>query len=207
MKYRENFKLTYCGQPSYEVFNKNKGVRCNLTVKIITPDSLNANKIMDTTIITAKGYAKCDDKDVFNIETGKKIALARAESLAYHKAEVLIDKCVNDAYNFIDSAEKFANKSDYVQSHNKSYVKRKYGPCPTFKSINECDKKSSYKNQPRDSKGRFMPKENIFDCDHTSHGRIDDGFNDNCVKTETSFADSKVKGIQLKVNRNYSNKK
>lgn len=201
MKYRENFKLTYYGQPTYEVFNENKGVKCHLTVKIVTPDSLNANKIMDTTIITANGYAKCDDKDTFNIETGKRIALARAESLAYHKAEVLINKCVIDAYNFIDSAERFENKSNYVQSHNKSYIRSKYGPWPTIKKLNG---NSSYKNQPRDSMGRFLPKDKNVECNNQVVGNTND-----CSKnTEKTFiCDNKAKGITLKVHRNYSNKK
>lgn len=193
MKYRENFKLVYQGKPSYEINNERETVKCHLTVKIVTPDSLYANKIMDTTVITANGYSKCDDKDTFSVEVGKKIALARAESLAYHKAEVLINKCVYEAYNFIDSAEMFCEKSNFVQAHNRNYVRKNFGPWPTSTKLG-CEKKNtSYKNQPRDSMGRFMPKDNVNDC---------------CKTVEkTCENNNPSNGIALKINRNYSNKK
>lgn len=193
MKYRENFKLAYQGKPSYQIDEERKSVKCHLTVKIITPDSLYANKIMDTTVISANGYSKCDDKDKFDVNVGKKIALARAESLAYHKAEVLINQCVLDAYNFIDAAEIFADKSNFVQAHNKNYVTRNFGPWPTIKKLHSENKNTAYKNQPRDNMGRFMPKESANDCCKTAENTCDN-------KKQTV-------GITLKINRNYSNKK
>lgn len=194
MKYRENFKLTYVGQPSYQIDAEKKSVKCHLTVKIITPDSLFANKLMDTTVITANGYAKCDNTDKFNPEIGKRISLARAESLAYHKAQVLIRQCVNDAFNFIDAAEKFEDKSEFVQVHNKGYIQKSFGPKPTIKKMAKCceKKNDNYKNQPRDNMGRFMPKDNV---------KVD-----NNKTVEDSCRNNLNKGIMLTVRRNYHQK-
>ena len=194
MKYRENFKLAYQNKPSYQIDEENKSVKCHLTVKVITPDSLFANKIMDTTVITANGYAKCDDMDKFNHEVGKRIALARAESLAYHKAEVIIRNCAYDALKFIVASDKFEDKSNFVQVHNKQYIAKNFGPCPQIKKdVKCCEKKNdSYKNQPRDSMGRFMPKEEVKPCVNKTVGQP-------CCNKEK-------KGITLNVHRNYSKK-
>lgn len=174
-KFNENFKLVYYGEPRYEINYENKTVKCHLTVKIITPDSLYANKIMDTTLMSANGYAKCDNMDKFDVETGKRIALTRAESLAYHKAMVLIRKCTDDMLRIFEAAERFENKSKYVQKHNEHYIKANYGP-----RDEKCVKKNVC-TQPRDEKGRFLPKtEPVNDC---------------CKKSN---------GISIKINKKYS---
>ena len=193
MKYRENFKLAYENKPNYQVDEKKKSVKCHLTCKIIAPDSLHANKIMDNVIITANGYAKCDNKDVFNPETGKKIALARAESLAYHKAAVLIRQCAFDAEKFLDAAMDFEDKSDFVQEHNDCYIKRQF--CTTS---NCCDKK-------RDDKGRFVSGNDMWmNQNRDKNGR----FVKPCCTTvgvSGDFSENKPnKGKSLKINRTYS---
>lgn len=130
MKFRENFKLAYQNKPSYQVDKERKSVKCHLTCKIITPDSLFANKIMDNVVITANGYAKCDEQDNFDVNTGMKIALARAESLAYHKAKVLIMQCIKDIERFATAAFDFDEKSNFVRMHNDIYIKSNFGPWP-----------------------------------------------------------------------------
>lgn len=158
MKYRETFKLTYVGKPSYQIDYENQNVKCHLTVKIITPDALFSNKIMDTTVISTNGYSKCDENDIFNVEIGKKIALARAEEKIYLKAKNLINQAAKDAAVFARSAEKFEDKCYRVCAHNDDYVDQFcFASHPSNKN-KPCDNKCSKKEaQPRDAQGRFMP--------------------------------------------------
>jgi hypothetical protein len=208
MKYRENFKLAYNKKPSYQVDYDKKTVKCHLTCKIITPDAINSNKIMDSVVISANGYAKCDEHDTFSVEVGKKIALARAESLAYHKARVLINQCAEDAYAFVIAAEMFEDKSTFVEEHNENYIKRNFGPFEKKQPRNpkngqfmpknsDCDKKcydngitnDSYITQPRDENGRFAKKS----C-------CNDNENKQCCNKESK----NNKGISINITRTYS---
>lgn len=184
MKFRENFKLVYHNKPSYLIDEEKKTVKCHLTCKIVAPDALFANKIMDNTVITANGYAKCDERDEFDVTVGKKIALARAESLAYHKAVVLIRQCFDDIERFVVAALNFTDKSEFVQEHNEFYVSRNYGP------QKPCRKKHQNNNVTVDA-----PKQEcLHDCDK----------NKECSGKKCECDNKKDGKITLNVKRQYN---
>lgn len=72
----------------------------------------------------AIGIAKCSDGDTFDIEIGKKIARAKAESNMYGECFRYITECINTLQSkFIDPVKGFAKKATDVIIHNTGYLR------------------------------------------------------------------------------------
>lgn len=159
MNYRDEFKVSFVKQPAYYVDEKKKSVKCYLTCDIKTPNALYGNQIMNNTRISATGYAKCGSQDEFNVHTGKKIALARAEEKIYLKAKHMAKQAKKDAEVFIKAADKFEQKCYRVCAHNEDYIDQfclaTHPNYVTPKQIANSRKIA----QPRDAHGRYMSYE------------------------------------------------
>ena len=72
--------------------------------------------------ITTTGIAKCSNGDVFDIERGKRIALAKAENKAYRKASRHLFE-LQKHLSFLNSCiDKFLSKSFHQCSHNDDFI-------------------------------------------------------------------------------------
>lgn len=119
MKERQDFKLSFYKDFIKFFVNENdRTVCCVLKAKLYIP-SLCFHYQEEFTV---NGISKCHGDDVFDIERGKRIALAKAENKAYKVACKYVDKDVRDALNFIEKATYFLDKSDIQCDHNIEYI-------------------------------------------------------------------------------------
>lgn len=151
MKYRDDFKVKFTKKPDFTIDKENKTVKCYLSCDVMVPTGISGNQFMMNFRTFSKGYAKCDNKDTFNPEIGKKIALARAESKLYWKVRTAVKEARRDAKVFIGSADRFISKALRVIGHNEDYI-NKYCISKPEKNLKLSEKA---KNQSRDELGRF----------------------------------------------------
>jgi len=158
--YRDDFKVKFTKKPQYTIDEENKTVKCYLTCDVIVPTGISGNQFMYNFRTFAKGYAKCDNKDRFNPEIGKKIALARAESKIYWKVRTEVKNAVRDAKQFVLAGGKFISKAHRVIDHNNDYISNYTNPSKEFEIDVDEDLirkvfSAKAKSQPRDEQGRF----------------------------------------------------
>ena len=93
MKLNSNkIKIAFAKPKAYAEQRKNLA-KSLLTGILYIPENLaRALSLPTTSVVSAKGYAKCLEGDEFNPETGIKIAVARAESKIYVKTVAAIIK-------------------------------------------------------------------------------------------------------------------
>ena len=73
---------------------------------------------------TVIAYAKLNQADTFDVETGKKVARAKAESKAYHYYANLIDRTIGGQFadDIETVTEEFFDKAESVIEHNCKYL-------------------------------------------------------------------------------------
>ena len=142
--YRDDFKIKFDKEPEFIVDKEKKFVKCYLNGLVLTPTG-KEGQILENFRIFSKGYAKCSDKDKFNPEIGKKIALARAESRLYWKVKTIVKRAKIDAIKFLRGANKFIDKSLYVNEHTDFYTKNYPFPFENEEISNvNCTKQKNY---------------------------------------------------------------
>jgi hypothetical protein len=131
-------KLSF-GSPEYFVNESNKTVTCKLSFRLNPSDGTRYNsychallELSDAVLKeeesirdrwTVAETAKLDPADTFDVETGKKVARAKAESSAYKFMANKIAKVINGSYNVIACAcEEFIEKAAAVKNHNDEYL-------------------------------------------------------------------------------------
>jgi hypothetical protein len=113
-------------------------VVCNLGVSIFSPvarrkktknDSYGPYIFADIfngtrgNYMTVTSRAVLSDNDEFSVEKGKKIALAKAESMVYAKLAKALEKNFNDYANVMKAClDDFSNKAKRVEAHNAEYI-------------------------------------------------------------------------------------
>ena len=131
-------KLSF-GSPEYFVNESNNTVTCKLNFRLNPSDGTRYDSfcnalfelsdaalkeeesIRDRWTITET--AKLDPADTFDVEIGKKVARAKAESSAYKFMAKKIAKIIDNSYNVIvDSCEQFIEKAAGVKRHNDKYL-------------------------------------------------------------------------------------
>ena len=133
-----HFKLSFA-EPTFYVNENKKTVTCVMTVRpgikgdykmeyvinTIAREFLNgadydAFKHSFSTIATAK----LDPQDTFDIEAGKKVARAKAESKAYNFYARLVDRALYGRFiELLDSTtDEFFDKAASVIEHNDTYL-------------------------------------------------------------------------------------
>lgn len=70
------------------------------------------------------GQATVDPRDVYDFEAGKRIARAKAESLAYKKASKLFARICGRLTSIALAFMQFNEKSESVVNHNDEYLSR-----------------------------------------------------------------------------------
>lgn len=126
MKNIENIKLRF-SEPKFHIDETNKVVVCYLECKYNLPWLIDymITDVAGKLIIHAcntKGVAKCSPNDTFNINKGKKIALARAEQLAYRKVSNRLIPCFAYIDRLEEVIDKFIDKATNVINHNNYYI-------------------------------------------------------------------------------------
>ena len=69
------------------------------------------------------GVAYCSPEDTFDLEKGKKIALARAEAAAYNQMTEYIRGIRENLLALLEETDRFMNLSIRVRRGNKTFVK------------------------------------------------------------------------------------
>jgi hypothetical protein len=91
---------------------------------IVPPYSNDYNAPIDLPIevVEGVGVAKCCDEDVFDIERGKRIAMARAENNAYKNALKRLGKIYDHLLLYIKAIVNFEKKTIGQCTHNIDYI-------------------------------------------------------------------------------------
>lgn len=101
-------------------------VTCELLYYIEAPNEY--HQIFGFVVGKTLGVAKCHPDDTFSEETGRKIALAKAEAKAYLQAKREMEKRwanVIDTLNALeDMFSDFTEKAVRAAEHNKEYIER-----------------------------------------------------------------------------------
>jgi hypothetical protein len=131
-------KLSF-GLPEYFVNESNNTVTCKLSFRLNPSDGTRYNSYCNALFYlsdavlkeeesirdswTIAETAKLDPDDTFDVEIGKKVARAKAESSAYKFMAKKIAKIIDGSYNVIvDSCEQFIEKAAGVKRHNDEYL-------------------------------------------------------------------------------------
>lgn len=126
----ENFKLSV-NNIDYFVNEEKKCVTCRVNYVLKAADEtllllFGADCLVDNcdfgeAVATARVHAD----DVFDVETGKKVARAKAESLAYRQVVNYLDN-ITEVYSrkFMRPALMFIEKAEKVIDHNDEYLEQ-----------------------------------------------------------------------------------
>ena len=121
--------------PHYQVF-QDKVVKCNMECIIsdceelvyvnefrgypINIEALPDRKIVQSFSVTA--IAKCDPKDTFDIETGRRIAESRATIKALNIIDGLIDNTRQDLNNIKDKLRSYSIKTNLILNKENKHL-------------------------------------------------------------------------------------
>ena len=142
-----------------------------------------------------KGYAKCDEKDEFDPEVGKRIALARAESRLYWKARTEVNAAIKDAEKMIRGGKKFVSKAYRVMAHNEMYLGQY---CPPKKKSTSKLLSDKAKAQTRDEKGRFTACTKTETTCQNNNKATKQGYDKKCFENNKK---SNTGEIKIRINR------
>lgn len=123
--YRNDVKLSFNKESIVFFVNEDKKVvTCKMDAELLMPHKypIDGTIYLDNTFIKGVGVAKCCKEDVFDIERGKRIALAKAESNAYSKARNYTNKYVVELIQNLDILSDFDEKCLSCIEHNEDYI-------------------------------------------------------------------------------------
>ena len=105
---------------------KNMSVGCKIYFVIKGPnDVLNIiNMFADEDCYEATGQATVDPRDDYDFATGKRIARAKAESLAYKKASKLFARICGHLTSVALAFMQFNDRAEFVVDHNDTYLSK-----------------------------------------------------------------------------------
>ena len=194
-KYRDDFKIRFTRKPEFTIDANEKTVKCYLTGDVIVPTGLSGILFMENFRTFAKGYAKCDEKDEFDPEVGKRIALARAESRLYWKARTEVNAAIKDAEKMIRGGKKFVSKAYRVMAHNEMYLGQY---CPPKKKSTSKLLSDKAKAQTRDEKGRFTACTKTETTCQNNNKATKQGYDKKCFENNKK---SNTGEIKIRINR------
>ena len=97
---------------------RNNRIYCHYYYDIITKNKEKKNNNLQVAI----GYTDCDENEEFDFKRGTKIALAKAERIAYRQVYTRIKKIVNMMEEKLSEYNAFITKSKDIISHNGKYI-------------------------------------------------------------------------------------
>lgn len=123
---RGNIKVSYFDDPVFYINEPKRTVTCKLSARTFVPEenyfSGEAVVSMRPFTISEIATAKCHKNDTFDVERGKKIALAKAKSAVYLSAVHGVQKQIEQMNYLINAAEKFVDKGYRCIAVNEDYV-------------------------------------------------------------------------------------
>jgi hypothetical protein len=132
---RSDIKVSFINDKTRFYVNEKKGtVVCVVEAVVKTPINWDSCILVPNTFLTERGTAKCAPGDTFDVERGKRIALARAENNAYLAALKYIDKYMADIAFIVNAHEEFTDKAYRACAHNEDYIQSlSYEAHPEYK--------------------------------------------------------------------------
>lgn len=126
---RNNIKISF-EKPIYTVDEKNSVVVCTLRYKVNAPlivtiasrGTIHGSPWYMTQSV--KAVARVKDNDVFDVNVGRKVSLAKAENLAYSYVNEWAKSAFKSLCNASDAIVEFTRKATKVRAHNVEYIKR-----------------------------------------------------------------------------------
>lgn len=122
---RSDFKLSFTKSDTcFFVNEKNKTIECKMYGILIPPLTNSYRTPVDIFAekVEGVGIAKCCDEDVFDVERGKRIAMARAENNAYKNALKHLMGINEHLLLHIKAIANFEKKAIYQCLHNTDYI-------------------------------------------------------------------------------------
>lgn len=120
---RSDFKISFGSENTEFFVNEKKGtVVCILTGILDTPKDYDNSTWIPNKFFKEKGIAKCAEGDVFDVERGKRIALAKAENRIYLSALRYIESYIKPYEYVINAFNEFSDKAYHTCAHNDDYI-------------------------------------------------------------------------------------
>ncbi len=121
---RNNIKISF-EKPIYAVDEKNGVVVCTLRYNANAPNNvIYASKNTIYMTQSVKAVARVKDNDVFDVNVGKKVSLAKAENLAYSHVNEWAKTAFKSLCGASDAIVEFTRKANKVRAHNVEYIKK-----------------------------------------------------------------------------------
>ena len=132
---RDDFKLSFDKANTQFFVNEKKGiVTCVITADLDTPTRWESPVDISWRHFKGIGSAKCRPDDTFDVERGKRIALAKAENNIYNKAAQFLNEQLRHLFFFVEKITDFNAKRMQCCSHNNDYIKSIHDPAhPLYK--------------------------------------------------------------------------
>ena len=120
---RQKLKLSVYNTEFY-VNEKKKRVRCKMQFGIRgdIDTLLLIDMFNDRNCFEVMAEANTDPQDHFDVETGKKVARAKAESMAYKQLNNMLRRIALKTYYAMQDFMDFDIKADGVKEHNDKYL-------------------------------------------------------------------------------------
>jgi hypothetical protein len=120
---RDDFKISFRKNDVQFFVNEKKNiVMCVIEGELQSPYSWTSPVSIGYPNLKGKGVATCDSNDVFDVERGKRIALAVAENDVYSQAKTYLSNVLKELQFFTKKISDFKEKSDRCREHNKDYI-------------------------------------------------------------------------------------
>ena len=120
---RSDIKVSFNNEKTKFYVNEKKGtVVCSVEGSLLVPTNWDSCVLVPGATLVEKGIAKCAPEDTFDVERGKRIALARAENKAYLSALKHLDKFMEQIAFIVNAYEDFNDKAYHACAHNEDYI-------------------------------------------------------------------------------------
>ena len=120
---RDDFKLSFLkNKAQFFVNEKKRTVSCVVEGELQSPYNWKSSVSIGYPTLKGIGVATCKDGDVFDVERGKRIALAVAENDVYSQAKTYLSTVMKELQFFSRKISDFTAKSDRCREHNKDYI-------------------------------------------------------------------------------------
>lgn len=122
---RNNIKVTYIGIPKFYINERKRSIACTLFARVNVPqirNFFNDGVSLINFHVTETAVAKCHENDTFDLERGKKIALAKAKAAIYLSAVRGVQNQVEQLDFLAHAAEEFIDKGYRCIAENEEYI-------------------------------------------------------------------------------------
>ena len=127
--FRKDFKLSFDKTKiEFLVNEKKRTVTCTLKAELLSPVGYLYWIGVPNTDIKAVGIARCHEEDNFDIERGKRIAMAKAENKAYQKCVLYLERYAKEMLEEMSYIGDFCQKVDEYCAHNEDYIESVSSP-------------------------------------------------------------------------------